>query len=129
MPPTKKNVKATRRKPAAKAQESANAGSIATPVSAAAAPVKSTRRTIHNYDGKLWSTTMCAAWSGLAVSYIVRLIRTGQLQAVALGPACEQHTGIQGIVHRRCAKYMVFSAPFKEFVENLGVTGRLTRSA
>jgi hypothetical protein len=115
MPPPKKNIKPLRRKPAARKKH--------------AAPIKRTRRTIPNYEAQLWSMGMCESWSGLKRKYIVDLIISGKVPSVLLGPGRED-TLPNGTLRRRpCVKYLVPSAPFKEFVEGLGTVGKLQRSA
>jgi hypothetical protein len=81
------------------------------------------------YSAALWTTPMAVAWSGLKHHYILDLIQSGKVPSVLLGPD-RVDTLPNGKTRRRsCAKYLLLSAPFKEFVEGLGLVGKLKRSA
>jgi hypothetical protein len=74
-----------------------------------------------NFDAALWSVPMCVQWSGFSYPHVRKLIRTGVVSAIALGPEYEMNG------HRRtCAKFLVPAQPFRAFVEGLGTGSRLT---
>lgn len=87
---------------------------------------KKRKRTIRNFEAALWTVPMSCAWSGLKHKYVLHLIHTGVLEAVAIGPERED-TLPDGTVRRRaCAKFLVVAKPFRAFVESLGSRGKLT---
>jgi hypothetical protein len=87
---------------------------------------KKHKRTIPDFTAALWTVPMSCAWSGLKHKYVLNLIRTGVLEAVAMGPERED-TLPDGTVRRRaCAKYLVVAKSFRAFVESLGSRGKLT---
>jgi hypothetical protein len=90
-----------------------------------------TRRPItRNYSATLWTTGMCEQWSGLRRKYIVDLLLTGKVPFLRLGPGRDDTMPDGSIRRRPCAKYMVYSTPFKAYIESLGTTSQqLQRSA
>lgn len=109
MPTTKKNVKRSRRNLGGKK--------------------RGRKRIQRNYGAALWTTPMCESWSGLKRKYIVHLMFSGKVPFVALGPDRDDTLPDGSVRHRSCAKYLVLSKPFREFVEGLGTVGTLKRSA
>jgi hypothetical protein len=64
---------------------------------------------------------MCSLWSGFSYDHMMKLVRSGTIAAIAMGPESEM------CGHRRsCAKFLIPSQPFRAFVEGLGAGSRIT---
>lgn len=90
---------------------------------------KRRKRTRRPFDpaARLWTVPQCVPWSGLPYATILRLVKTGVIDAIKIGGEVPQNFKKSGKQRARsCAKYMILSRPFIAWVDGFAPGDKLT---